>query len=277
MGTGVVIALVAGGLATINPCGFALLPAFLSLQFVDDTPGRARVATIARGVQVGATVGLGFIMVFVVAGVPIALGASFITRYVAWIGALVGVLLIAAALWVLIGHPFGLSTQVNPGGASGRRGLLAFGISYGAASLGCTLPVFLAVVGVGVASRSTVEIAATFGAYAAGTLATLVVLAITASTAREWLAVRMKRLIPHMRTVSGVLLLVAGIYLSYYWIRIATIRSVEDVNADVVTRSVGAVAAATERFGAEYGQPLIALMLTAAVVAVTITIRGRAR
>ncbi len=267
------VAFVAGGLAPINPCGFSLLPAFLTLQFAGattrETPAVARVAV---GVAMGGAVAAGFVGVFVTAGLPLALGASFITRYVPWLGVAVGGSLLIAGTWVLLGKRLGLQTHLS--GRRGTRGPVAFGVGYGATSIGCTLPVFLSVVGAGAASATPIGVLASFAAYGAGTSAMLIVLGVGAAHAKGSIAARLKRLVPHMQKLSGVLLLAAGIYLSYYWVRIATLGATT-AHADPVTTVVATAVAATERLAAQHGHLIMALVLVASTTAIVVAARGR--
>jgi cytochrome c-type biogenesis protein len=67
------LAFTAGLVATVNPCGFAMLPAYLAyfmgLEGADGTP-----RAVGRGLLVGTVVSTGFLTVFGVAGVLITLG-----------------------------------------------------------------------------------------------------------------------------------------------------------------------------------------------------------
>ncbi len=266
------VAFIAGGLAPINPCGFSLLPAFLSLQFAGATTRKAAaVARVAAGVAMGGAVAAGFVGVFVTAGLPLALGASFITRYVPWLGAAVGGALLIAGTLVLLGRRLSLQTHLN--GRRGTGGPVAFGVGYGAASIGCTLPVFLSVVGAGAASATPIGVFGSFAAYGTGTLATLIVLGLGAAYAKGSVAARLKQLVPHMQKLSGVLLLAAGIYLSYYWVRIATVGATA-AHADPVTRTVATAIAATERLAAQHGHVIMSLVLVAATAAVVVVVRA---
>ena len=67
------LAFTAGMLATVNPCGFAMLPAYLALFLGLDAPRRpsgtgraadADQAGVGRAIGVGAVVSLGFMVVF---------------------------------------------------------------------------------------------------------------------------------------------------------------------------------------------------------------------
>ena len=95
--------------------------------------------------------------------------------------------------------------------------MLLFGVGYGVASLGCTLPVFLAVVGSAASGAST---AVVFAAYGAGMAVVVTALALAAAFLREGLARGLRRVLPYMSRIAGALLVVAGGYLAYYWYRI---------------------------------------------------------
>jgi hypothetical protein len=94
--------------------------------------------------------------------------------------------------------------------------MLLFGVGYGAASLGCTLPLFLALVG---ASLGGAKLSA-FVAYGIGMAVVLMALSVLVALAREGTTRFVRPALPYMRRIAGVLLLVSGGYLFYYWARL---------------------------------------------------------
>lgn len=215
------IALVAGGLAVLNPCGFPLLPALLSFYVGADDRALPRAPNrILQGTAVGLVVTAGFLGVFAVVSLPIVYGARVLADAVPWVGVAIGVLLVALGAAVLAGRYVGLSLNVGPAVREHREtGVLAmagFGVAYGVASLGCTLPIFLALLGASVGARGV----SVFAAYAAGMAIVLTALAIAAALAKQGLARHLRRLLPYMSRVAGALLIVSGGYLAYYWLRL---------------------------------------------------------
>ena len=95
--------------------------------------------------------------------------------------------------------------------------MLLFGIGYGAASLGCTLPLFLTLVGASLSGGGKIT---TFLAYGAGMALVLMALSVLVALAREGAAHAVRPLLPHMSRIAGLLLLVSGSYLFYYWARL---------------------------------------------------------
>ena len=219
----VAVALIAGGLSTVNPCGFALLPAFLTFYVGADerhlpaAPNRA-----LQGLIVGVAVTAGFLTVFTIVGLPLALGARALTRSVPWLGMGIGVALIAVGVAMVAGRKPSVS-MASPVKLNRNRRLKTvylFGIGYGTASLGCTLPVFLAVVAASSASAGVTGSALVFAAYGAGMAMILMALAVSASLLRTGAAKRMKKFLPHMNRIAGALILITGAYLTYYWARV---------------------------------------------------------
>lgn len=216
------IALVAGALAGLNPCGFPLLPAFLSFYVgADETDLPAAPLRVGQGLLVGGLVSAGFLGVFVVIGVPISVGITQLTRGIPWAGLGLGGLMIGVATAGLMGRSFYFNRPAVRAERKRRpMTMLWFGAAYAVCSLGCTLPIFIALVGASLATASVAEGALVFAAYGLGMTTILMALSIGAALARDGLARRLKRLLPYMNRIASGLLLVAGAYLTYYWGRV---------------------------------------------------------
>jgi cytochrome c biogenesis protein CcdA len=82
MNSAIVYAFGVGMVATFNPCGFAMLPAYLSyflgLENARDTDNRAD-ATVLRALAVGAAMTAGFVVVFGVLGLVGAVTKIYFT------------------------------------------------------------------------------------------------------------------------------------------------------------------------------------------------------
>jgi cytochrome c-type biogenesis protein len=210
------------GLATVNPCGFSLLPALLSF-YIGAEDDRAQRSAVWDALRVGGAVAIGVLGVFLLVGVPIILGASGIVRAVPQAGVITGTTLAIAGALTLSGRHLSLPLRKGVAAGSNNRGsrMLASGIAYGIASLGCTLPIFLSVIGASLATRGSAAALLVLGSYALGMLSVVMPLSLAAAFARQGLASRMKTLLPRTNRIGGILLTVAGIYLTYYWGRVA--------------------------------------------------------
>jgi cytochrome c-type biogenesis protein len=213
------IALVAGGLSVVNPCGFPLLPAFLSFYFGADEKQLPRASTrVAQGLVVGGSVAAGFLGFFALVGLPVSLGVGAIARAVPWAGLATGALLAVVGLITVFGAHVRLPVHVRLRVRRDRRlgAMLLFGVAYGAASLGCTLPLFLTLVG---ASLGGAKLTA-FVAYGVGMGVVLMALSVLVALAREGAARLVRPALPHMGRIAGALLVASGGYLFYYWARL---------------------------------------------------------
>jgi cytochrome c-type biogenesis protein len=213
-------ALLAGALATLNPCGFVLLPAFLAYTVGARDPSPPPAPTrLLRGVVAGLLVTLGSLAVFAVAGIPLSLGATQLATAMPWVGLVLGLAMAVVAVTTLANRQLPLPVRrstTTPGG-QGARAMLLFGAGYGLSSMSCTLPVFLIVVGASLSSGSMPATLVAFGAYAVGMALVLMALSIGAALLRDGLARMLRRALPCLRWVNGGLLLLVGAYLIYYW------------------------------------------------------------
>jgi cytochrome c-type biogenesis protein len=215
----------AGMVAALNPCGFALLPAYLGL-FLGTDADRRGSRRMLRALGVSAAVSAGFIVLFGVAGLVLAVATSSVARYFPWIGLLIGaVLLVAggrmlggATLYTSIGERLSDSLGIRARNNNHSGGYFMYGLAYGAASLCCTLPIFLTVVAGALTAGGPAAAGLDFLFYALGM--SLVVTLFTLGTAlfRSAATTRARILIRYVQPASAALLLLAGAYIVYYWL-----------------------------------------------------------
>lgn len=98
-----VLAFTGGLLAPVNPCGFALLPAYLGHAAIDQSSGLL-LSRLARALAVGAALAVGFSATLGVAGLAISAGARQILRSAPVLGFGVGLLLVVIGLLRLAGR-----------------------------------------------------------------------------------------------------------------------------------------------------------------------------
>jgi cytochrome c biogenesis protein CcdA len=211
------LALAAGLLAAINPCGFALLPAYLSLLVVGDGEGGRRAA-VRRALASTAAMTAGFVTVFGGFGLLVVPLALSVERYLPWATVVIGVLLLGVGGWLLAGREL---TVVAPKMRAGKpRASLGwavlYGVSYAVASLSCTIGPFLAVATSAFRSSGVLVGLGAFVVYAFGMGLVVGVVALAVALARGGVALKMRRLLPVVSRVSGALLVVAGAYVTYY-------------------------------------------------------------
>lgn len=152
-------ALAAGLVAAVNPCGFAMLPAYLTLVVVGEDGQRSKATAMARALGATAMMALGFLLVFGTFGLVIAPLATSVVEYLPAVTVVIGVALVGLGAWMLSGRELTLLVP-KPG-----RGV------------------------------PTARLGSMFGS------------AVIRGA---------RRLMPQVNRISGVLLLVVGLYVAYY-------------------------------------------------------------
>ncbi len=225
MSGSVTLAFAAGLLATVNPCGFAMLPSFLGLYLGHDgqtTQRRSPLARASDGFSVGVVLSAGFAGMLVFAGLLIAAGLRFFLGAVPWLALVIGAVLtvvgVALAAGRHVGIPRASRLRLPAGDQSGYRRVALFGMGYAVASVSCTLATFLVVVSQAAAAPGPLATLLVFGAYTAGSATVLVSLSLSAALAQGVLARWLGRLLPIVGRVSGLLLAASGAYLILYWL-----------------------------------------------------------
>lgn len=221
------LALAAGMLAAVNPCGFAMLPAYLSLLVLgDDSPSRA--TAIGRALVATVAMTLGFAAVFGIFGLVIAPVAGQVQQHLPWFTVVLGLTLLAVGVWLLAGRDLPvLIPKLRRGPAVTRSAgsMALFGGAYAIASLGCTIGPFLAIVVSAFRTDSTLTGVALFAAYAAGMGLIVGTAALAVALARRGTISKIRRFGGIASRLGGALLAVAGAYVAYYgWYEIRVFR-----------------------------------------------------
>ena len=212
-----------GMVASVNPCGFAMLPAYLSFfleseQAVGDDRSTARA--LGRALVVSGSVAAGFLAVFLLLGVIINAGASSIYRYANYLTVVIGLVLVALGIAMLFGYRLPFTTpKLDKGGRTRSVGSMAvFGVSYAIASLGCTLGLFIPIVVRSFSRRGFASGVASFVMYGLGMALVLMALTIALALARHGLLRVLRTITQFVDRIAAVVLVLAGLYFVYYGI-----------------------------------------------------------
>jgi cytochrome c-type biogenesis protein len=206
-------AFLAGAAATVNPCGVAMLPAYIS-YYLGNEEGHVNPL---RGLQAGLLLAGGVLTVFASMGIIVAGVGSAITQSVPWLALLIGVSLLVAGVATLADRAPALSipgAQQAPRDRSGFS-FFTFGIAYGVASLGCTLPIFMIVVS-SVLSAGFPRGLSAFMAYGLGMGAVLTAISLAVALGKTAIVRSLRSASGPLKYVGGFGLLLAGGYLIYY-------------------------------------------------------------
>jgi cytochrome c-type biogenesis protein len=221
MNSAIVYAFGVGMVATFNPCGFAMLPAYLSyflgLENARETESRAD-ATVMRALAVGAAMTAGFVVVFGVLGLVLDPILSSIIDRLPWLTIVLGVVLVILGIRLLMGREITVSLPKVSKGPEGQElgSVFVFGISYALVSLSCTLSLFIAAISTVIDQQNFFIGLGAFIAYALGMGLVLIVLTLAIALARQGVVKKMRGVLPYINRISGVLLVLAGVYVAYY-------------------------------------------------------------
>ncbi|MGR6321409.1 cytochrome c biogenesis CcdA family protein [Micromonospora soli] len=223
---GLLLALTAGMLGAVNPCGFAMLPAYLSLLVAGPADGRGAVR---RALTATAGLTLGYVLVFGAFGLAVAPLTDWLRPRLPWLTVTLGVLLAVAGCCLLAGRrlpsprPFARAPRLTRSWAS----MALFGAAYALTSLSCSIAPFLAIVVTSLRAGSPLRGLALFGAYAIGMGLVVAVAALGVALLRGRVVARLRGGGARVPRLSGLVLLVAGGYVAWYgWyeVRLAQAR-----------------------------------------------------
>lgn len=219
-----VFAFSAGLVAAFNPCGAAMLPAYIGYQMdginLNDNP----VIASFKAILMGLSVTMGFIVVFGAMGLILAGGGRLIGQFLPFAGLGVGISITVLGGWLLVSrHKLGMiaASRVNMGSGRGLKQVFLFGIAYAIASLSCALPIFLAAVGIVAGhSLSTGRIIETIVgsiAYGLGMGVVMVMTTLGVVFFKGIMTIWMRKVFPFIEPVGNLAMIGAGVYLTYYW------------------------------------------------------------
>ena len=210
-----------GMVALVNPCGFALLPAYLGYFLgLDDGPeGKgSRFIALNRAQIVGLSMSAGFLVVFGIIGIALAGLLRFINPVLPWVTLAIGFGLVGLGVAMFRGfQPLVSIPKLEKGTGSRSIGnMFLFGVSYALASLTCTIPLFLSAVGTSTSSKTFAERLGGFLSYGIGMglMATFLTLAV--AFGKKGLVGGFRRLLPKINMISAAILVVVGAYVAYY-------------------------------------------------------------
>jgi cytochrome c biogenesis protein CcdA len=197
MNSAIVYAFGVGMVATFNPCGFA---------------------TVLRALAVGAAMTAGFVVVFGVLGLVLDPILSSIIDKLPWLTIVLGIVLVILGIRLLMGREITVGLPKISKSPEGRElgSVFVFGISYALVSLSCTLSLFIAAISTVIDQQNFFIGLGAFIAYALGMGLVLIVLTLAIALARQGIVMKMRGVLPHINRISGVLLVIAGLYVAYY-------------------------------------------------------------
>ena len=208
-----------GLLAAVNPCGFVLLPTYLMYFLgVSGRPGTQR-ATVRRALLVSAALSAGFMTIFVIVGGISRLFTDWLNQNAKYLALLIGVALVILGIAMLFGYRLPFST---PKLETGKRdqtiaSMYVFGLAYAIASIGCTIGPFSATVLGTIDTDGFLQGVVAIALYGIAMSLLITTLTVTLALAQGGLLKSLRTGMKYVETASAVVMILSGLYLSWYW------------------------------------------------------------
>ncbi len=271
------LAIVAGVLATFNPCGFALLPAYLGM-IAAANEGRSKSAALIGGLRFASGMTVGFILLFGTFGLVFAPFASAISRYLPIVTIVIGVFIVALGFWLLLGRKVGNGASLIKGWSPGESWFsqVGYGLTFAIVSLSCTFGPFLAVTGASIRSSDFFAIVFTFVAFALGMGAAVSVIAVATALTGSQVSLWIRSKSEVISKVTGSLVILAGLYVAWFGWFEWRVNSGEQINDPIIGRVTDAQAWVVNTLSAD--SPLViglVFLIFAAAATAVVVARGR--
>lgn len=232
------LSFIRGLVASINPCGFVLLPTYLMYFLgVSAADGRSQKAPISRALVVGGMVSGGFLAVFFAIGAVTQFWTGWLLENAKYATAIIGVIFVVLGVAMLLGFKLPIATPSVNTGERNRTisSMFLYGVAYAVASLGCTLPLFMSTLFQTGQNEGYWKGVANVVMYAVGMALVVVSLTLALATANvgfvRWLKAKMQ----YVEMISGAFVMLSGAYLLwyFYW---RDVKEASDPLTDAVDR-----------------------------------------
>lgn len=267
--------LLLGMLAAVNPCGFVLLPTYLTayLAVDDDTDAATR---LQRSLLVGASVSSGFVGVFVVVGVISRLFTNWLEQNAKYPALVIGILLIVMGVRMLRGWRPRLWVPSLVGQRQRRAvaNMIGFGVVYAIASIGCTIGLLTTAILGSFSRHGVVSGVLSVALYGLGMGLFVTALTVSLAFAKGALLRGGRSAMKTVSALSSVLVLASGLYLTWYWYAAITERTSSD---DVIDSVGGWQTSLVERLSGIGSLRLVAVFALVILVALVVARRSRRR
>ncbi len=282
-GADAAFALLLGAVAAFNPCGFALLPAYVAVIVTGTAEGSAtRLDSMRHALQFGLAMTLGFVGVFTGFGLLfVGVNAAFqatILPYLPFVTVALGLMLVLLGGVMLVkGELRGPGLRIT--GHAPRATFVSqclYGATFALASLSCTIGPFFAVVTTALAATNPVGTVAPFLIYAIGMGTAVLLVSLAAALAGVGVAMALRRRTALIMRIGGIVMIVTGLYVTAYGLAEVLPRHGVRALDPLLLQTAGwqgAVATGIEGWGTPV---LVTLAVCVLATAIALVVVGRA-
>lgn len=235
-----------GVLAAVNPCGFALLPAYLLYFLGIDNSGHQRPqrASLRRALSVSSALSLGFIVVFLIVGTISRLFTQWLELNAKYAGFAIGIGLVIIGIAMLTGwKPPLVTPNISRGRDRTFPTMFLFGVAYAVASIGCTIGFLTTAIFGSIGTNGFASGVISIGLYGMGMALLVSTLTVTLAFAQNGLLRVLRGGLRYIDRLAAGFIVLTGTYLTWYWylaISESTTRSpilqrIENWQSQVVT------------------------------------------
>lgn len=207
------IVFAAGVFATFNPCGFAMLPAYMTMLISSHRESESLPKLVGKALQFAALMALGIVTIFALFAVVIFPISTSIQAYLPIATITIGVLLIAAGVATLSGRSPYLKKLWSPNTAPSTRlkSLYLYGVTFALGSISCTIGPLLAATSKAL-ELTFLESLRIYLIYATGISVTIAILALIALFSQKTLS-KIRNSMKIIERASSAFLVLVGLYL----------------------------------------------------------------
>lgn len=247
-----------GVLAAVNPCGFVLLPTYLTYYLGSELrdSDTAASTSLARALVVGASMSAGFVGLFLVVGVISRAFTTVIRDNAKYAALIIGIALVGVGVAMLRGWKPPI-TQPDVSIARKRTvlNMMLFGVVYAVASIGCTIGLLISVILGSIERDGFISGVISIALYGLGMGMLVTALTVALAFARVGLVNSLKRGLPWFDKVTATLVILTGCYLTWYWFGAITNRS-----SDAVISRIERWQTSVATFLQDTGAPMLAII-----------------
>lgn len=206
----------AGAGAFFAPCAFALFPGYVSYYLA----ASGENSGIGRSLGLGLSCAAGSVLFFALVGIAITLIGGALSPYL--IGTKPFVALAVVALGVVQFADIRMPSLALPLGGRGlpvAAAVFLYGFGYALASTGCTLPLYVSITVLPLTSGFSGAAILTFASFATAMALLMLLTTLLVGLAKQNLIRTLQSSTKWIKRASGVVLILAGLYLGYYYVR----------------------------------------------------------
>ena len=209
--------------AFFAPCAFSLFPGYISYYLAASTSS-PEGERLGQSLRLGLVCAAGSIVFFALVGAVITLLGGVVSSYliatkpfIALAVAVLGVVLLADLRLPAVPVPRAIGG--NPGGRlSLAVGIFLYGFGYALASTGCTLPIYVSVTVIPLTSGYSGAAFLTFLSFSLAMALMMLGTTALVGLAKQSLIHRLQASTVWIKRASGLVLILAGLYLGYYYV-----------------------------------------------------------